>query len=554
MGIEHGREIDEHAQLDCDVCIVGGGAAGIAVALELARDALSVILLESGDWKLDPQTQALYEGQVEQPALHDPPQLNRARRFGGSTTVWVGRCVPFDAIDFERRDYVPHSGWPFGIDELLPFYLRANSICEAGEYVYRAADALPSARRAMIEGFASSRVNTDGLERFSRPTDFGRRYRRVLEQARHLRVVLGANCLDLSACKDSSSISHAVVSTLGGRRFTIRARQFVLAAGALEVTRLLLASRSVYPNGIGNDRDQVGRFYMCHIAGRVGRLEFDAAPSRVFNGYERCPDGVYCRRRLQLAADVQRSLGIGNLVARVHHPAIPDPSHRTGPLSALYLARHIVPAQFRKRVTSDDRSLALWARHVRNVIADPLDTARFLSHWVARRTLASRKFPTVVVSPKSQRYTLDFHAEQVPQPNSRVSLTDECDCLGLPRLRIDWRYSAMDVRTVAESLRVLAEEFERTNVGRLTFDDAEVEQAIRSEGAYAGHHIGTTRMSDSPADGVVDRNCRVHGLRNLFIASSSVFPTSSQANPTLTIVALALRLAEHLKSTSTRHV
>ena len=181
------------------------------------------------------------------------------------------------------------------------------------------------------------------------------------------------------------------------------------------------------------------------------------------------------------------------------------------------------------------------------MLADPLHTARFVSHWLWRRTLASRKFPSVIVNPRSNCYTLDFHSEQMPNLESRVRLTNERDRFGMPRLHIDWRYTPLDVWTVRESFRVLAEEFARTGVGRLTFEDADVERAIVREGAYGGHHIGTTRMSDSPSQGVVDRNCRVHGLSNLYIASSSVFPTSSQANPTLTIVALALRLARHLE-------
>ena len=550
MGIEDARQVDEHARLDCDVCIVGGGAAGISLALELAGGTSSVILLESGDWRPDAKTQSLYEGQVAGESLHDPPEFHRERRFGGSTTTWGGRCVPYDAIDFEPRDYIPHSGWPFGLDELTPYYAKANEICEAGQYAYRVATALPRARRELVAGFTSDLVETDGLERFSRPTDFGRRYRHELEQARNVRVILGGSCLHIAASSESSTVEHLVISTLEGRRFTIRARHFVLATGGLEVTRLLLASRDVHRSGIGNEHDLLGRFYMCHIAGRLGGLEFHAPQRPGFHGYERSPDGVYCRRRFQLAPDAQRSLGVGNLIARIHHPALTDPAHRTGPLSAIYLAKNMVPRQFRKRVDHGNDSFAGWARHVRNVLVAPLDTARFLSHLLARRTLASRKFPSIVVSPKSLCYTLDFHAEQVPDPNSRITLTDQRDHFGMPRLRVEWRYSAIDVKTVGASFRVLAEEFERTNVGRLSFEDAEVEQAIRHEGAFGGHHIGTTRMSDSPALGVVDRHCRVHGLDNLYIASSSVFPTSSQANPTLTIVAMALRLADQLKRTN----
>jgi choline dehydrogenase-like flavoprotein len=546
VAILDGRLVPENADLSCDLCIVGGGAAGISLAIALAQSSLSVILLEAGGAKADSRNQELYEGEVANDALHSPPVLYRQRRFGGTTSIWSGRCVPFDPIDFEARDYVPHSGWPFGLSELEPYYATATELCEAGECEYRVAQALPGARSELIPGFVSDSVEMDGLERFSRPTDFGRRYRTALENVSGMRVVLNSNCIQVAAKRESEEIDHLDVATLEGRRFRVSARCFVLAAGGLEVTRLLLASRDVFPDGIGNEFGLLGRYYMCHIAGTLGRLELTRPQPRNFHGYEQSPDGIYCRRRLQLAPDVQRTLGIGNLIARIHHPSIFDPSHGTGALSALYLARHAIPREHRKRVDQGERSRTAWLKHLSNVLLDPLDTARFMSHWLVRRTLASRKFPSVIVSPRSNRFTLDFHGEQAPNPASCVMLGDQRDCFGMPRLFIDWRYNLLDVQMVRESFRVIAQEFEKTGVGRLTFADEDVEPAICREGAYGGHHLGTTRMSDSPSHGVVDRDCRVHGLANLYIASGSVFPTSSQANPTLTIVALALRLADHL--------
>jgi choline dehydrogenase-like flavoprotein len=185
---------------------------------------------------------------------------------------------------------------------------------------------------------------------------------------------------------------------------------------------------------------------------------------------------------------------------------------------------------------------------VRNVAADPVYTAEFLAHWVRRRVLAERKFPSIVVRPRRLRFSLDFHSEQQPNPDSRVTLTDERDPLGMPRLRVDWRYTRWDIETIEKGLQVMAEELERTGTGRLEYDRAALEGDILRYGAYGGHHLGTTRMGASPADSVVDRDCRVHDVDNLFIASPAVFPTSSQANPALTIVALSLRLADHLKA------
>ena len=170
--------------------------------------------------------------------------------------------------------------------------------------------------------------------------------------------------------------------------------------------------------------------------------------------------------------------------------------------------------------------------------------------------LAERKFPTIIVRPRANLFSLDFNAEQVPNPDSRVRLSEQTDPFGMPRLMIDWRYTDADVKTVASAFRLLQRDVARSTLGELTLepDEADIEAVIRRDGAYGGHHIGTTRMGDDPTTGVVDPNCRVFGVHNLYVAGSAVFPTSGQANPTLTIVALAIRLARHLEQEARRPV
>jgi choline dehydrogenase-like flavoprotein len=547
--IDDANGIESGTTLHADVCIVGAGAAGIALAREFVGTGRSVLLLESGGLGPDPATQSLYEGEVADPRLHSPLHRYRQRRFGGSTTIWGGRCVPFDPIDFERRDYVPHSGWPLGYEDLLPYYERSSEICEAGEFAYAVDTAFESEVPPLIAGFRSDRVTTHTLERFSCPTDFGKRYGHRLRAAADVRVLLHANCTELRTSEDGSHVSGVAVRTLGGKRFSVVATHVVLAAGGLEIPRLLLASRRAHPSGIGNRRGLVGRFYMCHVAGTVGTLTIDRPPGAVWHGYLVSPDGVYCRRRLALTPRVQRELGIGNFIARLHHPRITDPRHRTGILSFLYLAKPFISYEYGKRLHGEEAlSFASLLSHVRNVAADPFYTAGFLAHWVRRRILAERKYPSIVVRPRRTRFSLDFHSEQQPNPDSRVTLSHELDALGMPRLRVDWRYTRWDIETVEKGLEVLAQEFERTGTGRLEYDRETLESDIMRYGAYGGHHLGTARMGADPADSVVDRECRVHDVDNLFVASGAVFPTSSQANPALTIVALALRLADHLKA------
>lgn len=530
-----------------DLCIVGGGAAGITLALQYVRGGRSVLLLESGGRRPERATQALYEGEVADERLHAPPHRYRARVFGGSTTLWGGRCTPLEPIDFEPGAALAHGGWPIGADALAPHWAAANRLCEAGECRYAADEALP-AGTPLVEGFAGASFSADTLERFSCPTDFGSRYGARLAASRDVRVLLHANVTELRLDAAGRRLDHLVARTLGGTHFTVRPRACVLAAGGLETPRLLLASRGEsHPRGVGNAHDVVGRYYMCHLAGTLGRVRF-APHVRVAHGYEQADDGVYCRRRFALRPQARREHALPGFVARLHHPRITDPSHGVGALSLLLLARPLIPWEYARRLHGEPLTAAAWLRHAGNVLRDLPATARFALHLLRERRLADRKFPSIVVQPRGGVYSLDVHAEQAPDPASRVTVLEHSrDALGMPRLRIEWRHTAQDIAAVRRALALLAEDFARSGVGTLDYDDAAVAGELTRFGAYGGHHIGTARMGTDPRVSVVDADCRVHGVDNLYVAGSAVFPTSSQANPTLPLVALALRLATHLK-------
>jgi len=543
------NDISGTEPVTADLCIVGAGAAGISMALEFADGPLDVLLLEAGGLKPEKETQNLYAGSVADEKMHSPPDRYRQRRFGGSTTIWGGRCMPLDPIDFERRDFIPNSGWPIDLEALAPFYPKANSLCEAGEYAYSVEEAFHRTLRPMIEGFASSHFTTNTLERFSCPTDFGARYGRRLRAAGNIRVLLHANVTQIQLEPTGTSVDSLTVRTLRGRTLKVKAKRYVLATGGLEVARLLLASRSIHADGVGNHHDVVGRYYMCHLAGTIGALTIDRPLGAVWNGYDVSDEGIYCRRRIALNETTQRRERVGNFVARLHHPRITDPDHRNAILSLLYLAKFIIPYEYGKRLHGDQRStFAEWMKHVRNVVTGPFDAVGFAWHMLRDRKLAERKFPSIIIKPKANLFSLDFHAEQTPTPGSRLTLTSDVDALDMPQLRVDWRYARNDVDTIARSIALLAGDFERSGVGTFAYDAQSIEFEMIRYGAYGGHHIGTTRMGDDPRSSVVDSDCQVHGVANLSIVSSAVFPTSSQANPTLTIVALALRLSTHLRA------
>ena len=330
-----------------------------------------------------------------------------------------------------------------------PACTKANALAEAGRFRYDADEALGARVGPMIRGFESPRVRTSGLERFSCPTHFGSRYLKRLQLAPRVTVLLGANCVAVRLHADGQTVRALEVATLAGKRFTVAPRATVLAARGLETARLLLASNDVSRAGVGNLHDVIGRYYMCHIAGNVGMLSLHGSTADVRHGYEMTPEGVYCRRRLSVTAEEQRRRGLANAVARLHFPRITDPAHRNGVLSGLFLARKLISYEYGKRL-NDGRppSVASYARHLFNVVSDPLDTSAFLAHWLTRRSLAERKVPSVILRNRTNRFSLELHGEQIPLASSRVTLTDSVDMLGMPKLRVDWRYSRADVTQI----------------------------------------------------------------------------------------------------------
>lgn len=553
--IQSAREIVRDTIVRANICIVGGGPAGITLALSLARIGQSILLLESGGDTPDAEIQALNTGEVADETLHSPPDKYRQRILGGGTSIWGGRCVKFDPIDFEHRPWMEHSGWPTSYEDVECHYAAANALCEAGEYEYDARLAVAGGMRPLLRGFAPAHFDVNGIERFSCPTDFGRRYREGLQSAATIRVLLRATVSRLNGSRDGSRIESLDVRNSRDTAFTVVADQYVLAMGGMETPRLLLTSDDVHAGGIGNANHLVGRYYMSHIAGTVGCLQVNGPIDSVWHGYDVAADGTYCRRRLSLRPAVQAAFGLGNLVFRLHHPRIADPRHRTGPLSAIFLAQRFISYEYAKRLVSDTPpSARTWLRHGLNTAADPLSTARFLGHWVRYRTLAKRKFPSIIIRPRTNLFSLDFHAEQAPNPDSRIGLADSRDRFGNRLIRVDWHYNRQDVETVARSFDLLRDDLAEQSIGRLTLaaNEPDIETVLRRDGAYGGHHIGTVRMGATERTGVVDRHCKVFGVNNLYVAGSATFPTSSQANPTLTIVALALRLASHLGNIATR--
>jgi choline dehydrogenase-like flavoprotein len=538
------------------IAIVGAGAAGITLALAFAEKRIRCLVVEAGGERLDHTAQRFYRAASISPHDHGPIHLGRRRAFGGTTAIWGGRCIPFDPIDFEDRPWIPHARWPIIYEDVARYYPKALEICQAGPALFRAGEALAGSSPMLVDGVTNGDVILDRIERFSEPTHFGRRYRASLAASRVVTVLLYANALEITVDASSGRVSGVLAATTTGRRLKVSAKKVIVANGALETARLLLASRSVCPAGVGNGAGLVGRFYQSHLEGEVGEIQFHGKPQDSRLDYERSPENVYCRRYIWLSPTAQRRDHLAGLVVRPHHRKIADPAHRSAVLSAMYLVKDLIVPEYGRPMNSPTEQTgrvraALYMRHLMNIVLGSPALTAFAVDWVRRRTLATRKLPSVLLRNAANRYILDINAEQVPNPDSRVYLSFENDALGMPLLQIDWRTTDLDRKIVARGLRVLQAAFAGSSKpghdgATISSDDPTFERQVAALTRIGGHHIGTARMGRSRDEGVINADGETFDIRGLFIAGAASFPTSGFANPTLVIVALSLRLADHL--------
>jgi choline dehydrogenase-like flavoprotein len=527
------RQLNNGAVVEADIAIIGAGAAGISLALELIGKGLSICVLESGGLEFAWPSQSLYTGSnVGLP--YYALDFCQLRYLGGSTNAWGGWCRPLDPIDFESRPWVEQSGWPFAMSALAPFYRRAHEICQVASDDYDPAHVVAELDhpRAKPLPFDPAWLETT-VYRFSAPTRFGRVYREALRQAQDLRCCLNANVLSIRTDPAARTVTRLAVGTLSGVRFEVAARHFVLAAGGIENTRLLLLSNEVVANGLGNQHDLVGRFFMEHPHTKRELI----VPSR------RLTTGLYgelfhsreIMARMALPEALQRREGLLNYSANLHAMYL---GHDSQGWLAL---RKVVLSLSRARRSDPFIRFPPYGRKGLSLRQTYDMVRQFHRMTIAGvlRLFQPNRFITA--------FALESKPEQAPNPNSRVTLDDACDAFGLRRVKLDWRTLPIDRRTAVRGEEIVDGELRRLGIGRLApLPPSEIEGwPDNLEGGW--HQLGTTRMHADPKHGVVDANGRVHGMSNLFVAGGSVFPTGGVAPPTLTIVALALRLANHLK-------
>ncbi len=517
------ESLQESEHLEADICIVGAGIAGLAVVREFLDGGQSVLLLESGAASGDGGANQFNE--TENAGLpYLSPSLGRTRGFGGTSELWAGQCTPLNACDFARRGWVPLSGWPISFAALDPYHRRAS------EFFGLPVDAFDESNRRSftIDGLGlDPALLVPQLSVFSPKRFVGREHRDRVATSDRVRAVVGATVTELCSSPSGRAVAAVEARTRSGKRLSFRARAVVLAGGAIENARLLLASSNHHPRGLGNGFDQVGRCLQDHV---IGSCQMPGATHQGTMGALEQLVHVGALRwaqKFRLAEDEQRLQATLNATASIVYDyddgAVVDSIVRV----------------YRAMASRDWKELR--AADVAHVAAHPFKVLGFGARHMGY-TLPAFMRPTAI--------RLSVISEQAPNPDSRVTLTNEVDRLGMPRARVDWRLTDLERGSLLAISRACRAEFSRLGLDH-SIDHAWLESTDDSWKTQVRdilHAAGTTRMSSDPASGVVDSDCKLHEAENVFVASTSVFPTSGHSNPVFTMTALAIRLADHLKA------
>jgi len=519
------NDYEDNATIATEICIVGAGVAGLTIAREFLGEGREVLILESGGKKDESRTQRLYESDVAG-MPHEGVHNGRFRIFGGSSTRWGAQLMTFESLDFSDRAYVGCDAWPISFQTVCDYYRRAEDVLSVNSLSYE---------EDLWSGFKAKPLEFDRRKlkyRFSKWASFKNRNLAKsigadCASSRNVTVLLHANLMEVIPRPNGTAVSHLRIRSLSGREAKVEAKRYVICCGAIETARLLLASNSVMPGGVGNDRDMVGRYFQDHISVRAARLDPGerARFTATFDPFVRASTMHSCK--VAMSEEMQRQNRCLNVMGHVVYGFTEE--------SGLYELRKILRA----------------VQSRRNPIPSPMGAWRILRYssdifrMVFGQFLARRR-----LSPKFAKCHLDIECEQAPSRDSRVFLSTEKDELGMPRTVLDWRITDLEKHSVQQYIKVFRSEWERMGLGVAKWEESIFDPGNKwwdvCRDTY--HHAGTTRMSSDPGQGVVDANLRVHGFDNLYIGSTSVFPSSSCANPTLTMMALCIRLADHWKA------
>ncbi len=544
MAIQRASAIPRGTELSTDICVVGGGPAGIALALRITETTnLKIVLLESGGLEAEAAAQELNDGDNVGLNYYDLTTA-RHRVLGGSSHKWAGWCRPMDALDFEGRPWVPNSGWPISYEEMQPHFRAAARLCqlESEQWAPTPDTGLPPLYH---DPFIGGDVEI-ALWQGSPPTKFGMVYHDQLNASPQIQTIIGATATEVLSDDDGTQAEGVKVASLDGNEFTVKARAVVLAAGALETARLLLASDAANPAGLANENDVVGRYFMEHPHLVTGRIELypqgtNSRPelASIDKGF----GGVRARLAMQRPAGAMK---VAYTISRERQESEQLLNFSTHLRTVSPVSREESDAyQAFKLAVGNLRSPKRMVKQIRDK-ALPEDSGN-LTKRLVKGTPEIMQVIYHEALRKPKQLALYTQSEQSPNPDSRLTLDrNRSDALGMPRIQLNWQLSRIDKQSIMKAQEIIGTQLDASGLGRLipepSFNDDSDDWGGGLRGGH--HHLGTVRMSNDPKTGVVDATGQAHTVRDLYVADSGVFPVAGYANPFLTTVAWALRLAD----------
>lgn len=535
------KSINNNQIMNADLCLIGSGPASLSILEYLKNEPIKIIVVPGGSISENKDNQNLYKGIVNNKNSHEPLDVNRHREFGGSGNHWGGRCVPLDAIDLKRRNWIKESGWPIKFDVLTKYYRKASKFLRVNNYNKDKNFELKNIKK-IIPKIDDKFLISSKLENWSPILNFKKEFLKIFKQ-KNITMIENSHLLKINT--DKKKVIN-IFCTVSGSNFFIKSKYYVLACGGIENARLLLNSKNTFhPKGIGNSNDLVGRYYMAHHSG----IFYNFSPFLRKNlnyKYSKDAKGIYHRNRFWFTENFQKNKEIGNSIFFfLNTQLFKDMGKESNFFELLNLLRLFKNKEYKilkKKFYKNKLSI------MKNFI---IFIPKLLS--ISYLRLKSNRLPSILPSISSKYFGIYHQFEQTPCFNSRIKLVNQKDKLGLKKVKLSIKFNSIDFKTLCENYKYLNSIFLKKNIGKFqnSFNQSILKKKylkkIKTFNSSA-HHIGTTRMGNSKKNGVVDKNLQIFDCDNLYVAGSSTFPTGGHANPTYTIIALSLKLGDYLKN------
>ncbi|OKS85149.1 GMC oxidoreductase [Mucilaginibacter polytrichastri] len=538
-----------------DLCVIGSGPAGIILILEYARlnPDHKIVLIEYGS-KDQKATNDLDDTiEIKNIINHHDPYECTNKGLGGSSATWGGRCVMYDEIDFIDRPAV-NGGctWDLSLFEEVKTHLKTTAdYFECGNPAFDLKEVPGFEGKTIAENFNEGIVTDTALERWSMPTRFGPRYEKEIADHPYITLLQGYEARTFSAPQQDGKVAALTIRNVVTKELSeVKAKKIVLAAGTQESTRILLRNPQLF-NILGAVPKALGKYYQGHVSGKIASVKFNGDPKKTEYGFLRDQEGIYIRRRFQFATQYLKDNNLLNTAIWLDNPLYQNPQHRSGAMSFMYLAmitpilgKKLAPPAIAHSITKGEVKGV--GKHIWNVVRQLPGSLLTPATIFYKRFLLKRKLPGIFLYSAQNKYALHFHAEQVPSELNTMTLGEDGE-----KLIINYDLTDKDISSVIDLHDTLDQWLRKNNCGELEYwyDKQGLPDAIRSISKDGIHQSGTTRIADTAADGVVNRDLKLWGTSNIYVCSSSVFPTSGQANPTFFLGAFAVRLAHHLTNT-----